>query len=260
MNYENRITVFLDILGFKEIIKETLDKDGNDNLEKINDLNGALEKIREFLDIDLPEGHFSKSKIVTQFSDSVVISFLHTETSEVFYTLSDIHDLLINLALRGIICRGGVAFGKLIHNEKFIYGPAMITAYETESKAAMYPRIILDKSIIKLAAENHAVHHLPTDEINALKSFITVDGDGMLYIDYIEKSQQELDDPENDMPLYIDKLKEIIETGLNKAKSPDIKVKYTWMKTKANRLIDRMKKGTYSGDLQEYYTNIKRIE
>ncbi|NHQ61111.1 hypothetical protein G9409_11070 [Chlorobium sp. BLA1] len=246
MNYENRITVFIDILGFKEIIRKTCDNNGNDLSEKVDLLNESLLMIRDYLDIDKPDEHFSKSKKITQFSDSIVISFEETETSEIYYTLSDILGLLVNLTRRGIICRGGIAYGKLIHTDKILFGPAMVTAYETESKAALYPRVILDISIIELAAKHHAKHHTPKDELNAIKDIVSVDGDGMLYVDYITKAESELDDPELDFPEYINKLKEIIETGLKEAKAPDIKIKYSWMKTKFNDYISELKKDNYT--------------
>ena len=118
MNYENRITVFIDILGFKNIIKNTENKDGTDNEKKIEFLHNTILTIRKLLDIDDPNGHFAKSKQVTQFSDSIVISFEENEESEVFYTISDIQTLVINLVLKGFICRGAISYGKLIHNEK----------------------------------------------------------------------------------------------------------------------------------------------
>jgi hypothetical protein len=98
MKYEKRVTVFLDILGFKQLIKST-----------------------EIKEEDVEE-NFSKSKRITHFSDSIVISFNENEESEIFYTLSEIQNLIINLIYKGIICRGGIAYGKLIHNEKMIFG------------------------------------------------------------------------------------------------------------------------------------------
>jgi hypothetical protein len=266
MKYDKRITVFLDILGFKQIIRNTEDKNGIDNEDKIAFLEETILKIRELLDIDNANGHQAKSKQITQFSDSIVISFKENEESEVFYTLSDIQTLIINLTLRGIICRGGISYGKLIHNDKMIFGPALVEAYETESKAALYPRIILDKTIIDIGKKHHAIHHGEIDEKLAIKKILNQDTDDMFYIDYFSKAQGELDDPEYDMPTYIEKLREIIEQGIKDGKkAPDIKVKYNWMKNKFNSMVRAYTRAEFISmlqdqDLKDYYSDLKLIK
>ncbi|MCB0503829.1 MAG: hypothetical protein KDD32_14200, partial [Bacteroidetes bacterium] len=79
MKYEDRIVAFIDILGFKSHLnKTTLKKDNQliDNENKIKELNEALLLARKVLDIDRPDSEkITKEKIVTQFSDSIVISF-----------------------------------------------------------------------------------------------------------------------------------------------------------------------------------------
>ena len=167
--------------------------------------------------------------MVTQFSDCVVISFKYSEESEVFYTLLDIQHLLINLVYLEMICRGDIVFGKLVHTEKMIFGPGLIDAYTLESKAANYPRIILDESVLDVAASYHAHHHTPELELDSVKSILGRDTDGMYYIDYFASAQSELDDPELDFPEYLEKLSKIITKGVNSSK-PDIKVKYNWLK------------------------------
>ena len=49
MNYENRIVLFLDILGFRSIIDKTVDK-LEDNTSGIQELYDKLEEIKAFLD------------------------------------------------------------------------------------------------------------------------------------------------------------------------------------------------------------------
>jgi hypothetical protein len=76
MNYEQRVVAFIDILGFKALLDETIDKDGNDNVEKINNVISAYESIRDIWDLDdkpdIIEKQSSDSKKVTIFSDSIV--------------------------------------------------------------------------------------------------------------------------------------------------------------------------------------------
>ena len=52
MNYEDRIVLYIDILGFKELLSETTDKDGNDNKAAINKIVDAYNSIRDVWDLD----------------------------------------------------------------------------------------------------------------------------------------------------------------------------------------------------------------
>jgi hypothetical protein len=266
MEYENRVTIFIDVLGFKQILKATLNIDGTDNEKKINELESVLLLIREIMDLDASEKPFSESMQITQFSDSIVISFKEDEEDEVFYTLANLQNLVINLVWRGIICRGGVSYGKLVHNEKMVFGPALVEAYETESKAALYPRIILDKTIIKIGIKNNGFDNGASEVQKAILNLLSKDTDDMYYIDYFLKAQGELDDPALDMPRYIDELRDIIEKGIkNGKKAPDIKVKYGWMKNKFNTMVKVFTKPEFISaltdeELKSYYESLKQIK
>ncbi|HEX9803916.1 MAG TPA: hypothetical protein VGB35_11695, partial [Gammaproteobacteria bacterium] len=162
MNYQDRVVCFLDILGFSSHIARSIEQDGSDAVEKIRELSDVFVHIREKLDIDRPfERH---DKEVTQFSDSVVISFPAYSESGVFYALLDILWVQVSLAKKGYLCRGGVTRGRLIHTPTVLFGPAMVEAYTLESKSALYPRVILDAEIINTGVAAHARHHLPLHE------------------------------------------------------------------------------------------------
>ena len=172
----------------------------------------------------------------------------------------------MNFVFRGVLVRGGIAFGKLIHNDKILFGPGMITAYETESKAAMYPRVILDQTVIEIAKMFHSDTHSPEFEEEAIMGVVTKDTDEMFYIDYIKKGQQELNDPEYDFPQYLEKLKNIIE-GNKAIENPDIKVKTGWLINKFNELVNDatnpefIKQLVDNGNIElaEYYQALEKI-
>jgi len=266
MKYEDRIVCFIDILGFKSIINRTVDGEDNDIESEIKLINETLSLGLEILDIEY-KYKLAKSKIVTQFSDSFVISFLVDERSEIFSTLIEILHLIMNFMVRGILVRGGIAYGKLIHTDKVVFGPGLVTAYETESRAALYPRVILDKTVIEIAKIFHSQGGNPAHEEDSIMNVVTKDTDDMYFIDYIQKAQSELDDPEMDMADYIEKLKNIIEP-LKDNESPDIKVKIGWLTNKVNSLIESAtseryikalkKSGNY--ELAKYYSGLKTIE
>lgn len=274
MKYEQRIVAFLDILGFKSILDETVDKKGEDVEEKIDSVVSAYQAIRDVWDLDnglgFAEYRKADSKQVSIFSDSIVVSFKVEDPSQVFFTLLEIKNVIMLLLSRKILCRGAVSIGKFIHTESYLFGPALVEAYTLESKAAMYPRVILDNSVIEAGSKYSSVHHSSKTEKEYVKSLLEQDSDGMYYVDYFFKARSELNDPENDFPSYIDNLGEIIRKGLmgsSHHSKADLRVKYSWMRERYNRMVETVtnKKVVQnlilSGDaeLAEFYQELKKI-
>ena len=176
----------------------------------------------------------------------------------------------MRLLSRGILCRGGVSLGKFIHSDNYLFGPALVEAYTLESKAAMYPRVILDTNVIDAAAENRTLAHTTSDEIGYVYSLLERDSDGMYYIDYFSKAQEELDDPDYGFAEYIANLGDIIRKGLMASShhtKVDLRVKYSWMRERYNRMVSQISENNYaeklrkSGnvELSEFYEKLKQI-
>jgi hypothetical protein len=168
--YENRIILFLDFLGFKEIVERT-----EADRQYLHNLLDAIDLLHQ---VARDDAELSKSQRITTFSDSVVLSYAVDEESAVFYLLTDVTFAIIDLAIKGFIVRGAITLGKLIHTNKYLVGPAMIHAYELESKVAKYPRVLVDAKLISVARKAHASHHtrtetdfqIPKDHLDELKS------------------------------------------------------------------------------------------
>lgn len=230
MKYENRIVLFLDILGFQDHLNKTVDKK-KDNEDEIQKLYHSLQLINWFAGIN--DG---SNKIATQFSDSLVISFKPDSKNEFLNLLDDIIRLIIALVQNGIICRGAISYGKLIHTKEIIFGPALVDAYLTESKAAMYPRVILDPNILDTVAGSTEFYTDGRPQKKVLLSYLDEDEDGKYFIDYFKQCHYGMLPLEN-LNAYIDSLRSIIVDGRRKQK-PDLKVKYGWMKSKFNKMVD----------------------
>lgn len=139
-----------------------------------------------------------------------------------------------------MLCRGAISYGKLIHDNRIIFGPALNDAYETETKAAMYPRVILDKSIIEIS-KGKSQPSLFEDEIDKedlILAYLSKDTDEKYYIDYFPKDIGEYKYITN-IQAYLSNLRQIIING-SKSTKPDLKVKYGWMKNKYNNLLDTL--------------------
>lgn len=274
MKYEQRIVAFIDILGFRSILDKTIDNNDIDNEEKIDSIISAYQAIRDVWDLDkkseLLGARTPESKQVSIFSDSIVVSFKVDEPSEVFFTLLEIKWLIMRLLSRKMLCRGAVTIGKLIHTENYLFGPALVEAHTLESKAAMYPRIILDNPVIEVSAKAKSSDHSSDQETEYVRSLLEQDSDGMYYIDYFFKAQTELDDPEYGFPEYIDNLGKIIQKGLKGSShhtKADLRVKFSWMRERYNRMVDIVTskeaisqlKSSDLNELIDFYQKLKKI-
>jgi len=274
MKYEQRIVAFIDILGFKSLLEGTVEKDGNDNENAIDAVVSAYEEIYDIWNLDenpsFIDSKPTQSKKVSIFSDCVVVSFEVDQPSEVFYTLLEIKWLIMRLISRGMLCRGAVSMGKFIHTDRYLFGPALVEAYMLESKAAMYPRVILDHSVIEAGINNRGPHHSISQEKAYVESLLEQDSDGMYYIDYFFKAQSELDDLENDFPAYIDNLANVIRKGLmgsSHHSKADLRVKFSWMRERYNRMVEivtnkaalnQISRSSES-EIADFYNNLKPI-
>ena len=257
MNYETRICCFIDILGFRQHIEQTIDQEGNDNVEKINKIKYILDLSKKMTD----DSGFSKSKIVTYFSDSIVISYDYSEPSQLFHTLIDLLYVSFELANQGYLARGGVTIGKLIHTEEFIFGPAMVKAYDLESKKANYPRILVEKEVVENGIKYKVDNHSANDELQYILDIITEDSDGNFYIDYISKCSSEFNDPEYDLYTYLEQLKKFFIDFENM--DSKVQEKLLWLKEKINNEINQIHKNIenddFEGEIRDYYRTLKLL-
>ena len=175
--YEERIILFLDFLGFKEIVESTVGDNAN--------LDRLLEAIDRLYDIGHEDADLYSTRSITIFSDSVVLSYAVHEQSAVFYLLSDIAFAVIDLAIRGFLLRGAVTVGDLLHTKRYLVGPAMVKAHELESKVAKSPRVLLDPKLVAIARKAHADQHDAEHEARYVRAFMTKDDDGHHYLNYI---------------------------------------------------------------------------
>jgi len=155
--------------------------------------------------------------------------------------IRSIQELVIKLANEGILCRGAISYGKLIHDNKVIFGPALNDAYETETRAAIYPRIILDKSLIEMGKERQKEFFeiSMSNKEKLIYTYLSQDSDDKFFIDYFPKDIWSYKYITN-IQVYLSNLRQIIIYGLRNEK-PDLKSKFGWMKNKYNRMLGELK-------------------
>lgn len=271
LKYETRVIAFIDILGFKEIIKQS-DKDSS-NIELIYSVLDYFKKLEIADNWDLRlveieedaqkrgvENFDIKGKInSTAFSDSIVISVkagdnINEMTSSLIANLAYVGSIFLE---KGILFRGGLTYGNIIHDSNgIVFGQGLIDSYKLESNFAKYPRIILsDKLIEKL--------NYPIDtkrDRYPYHQYIDRFADGcvgfnqMIYYQvmeaWIEMTTEELTEK-------LDKVRKVIVNGLDTSfEKPEVFEKYKWLKDQYNAMIIlgdynlKTKTGTKSEDIK----------
>lgn len=131
----------MDIFGFRSLVNGTIDRTTSDlDDDKLKVLGDSLMLIKRGFKDSLEDIQKPFDFRITDFSDSIAVSFPSSieNLSFVFKTLKSIPIELIEV---GILLRGRIVQGKILHTLDMILGPAMINAYDSESKSALYSRI-----------------------------------------------------------------------------------------------------------------------
>lgn len=231
--YEQRVVCFIDILAFSKRIKETTE--GNSySKQLLQDTCDALYELNKYKTIIERTSSITGIQI-TQFSDSIVISFPYSDGHTYLYNIiRAIKYIQVSMLSRHyILMRGGIVIGDLIHTDKILVGPAMISAYEIESKCAFSPRIVLDPTVVKRF--NSEKGKLSKKAANKYK-LIQKDYDDTSYIDYFDVEEKEILNNEREYLDYYTQMCEMIADNINDTNMA-IRMKYLWMRSKIRSSI-----------------------
>lgn len=239
MDYQERLVCFIDLLGFKSTIDQTIDSDEIRLrlYEVIKSLKESSLKTGMYGIIPVWCAHPDKpfqlaSEIygeniidelsesfpldITQFSDSFVISCPSDNYGSCLLLLQCIYFIKIKFFYDlGMMLRGGIALGQLIHEEGgALFGPAMNEAYGIESKLAIYPRVVI--------SEDAYTHLIKSNEDHPLFKPIFDSVDGHKVFDLISI----FDCPEIKIEFKPEQLKEIEQDILKNSEKAHSKIQY----------------------------------
>lgn len=150
----DRVVAFVDILGFRDVLRRIF-RDSDVALygrirKALNRISGhASWANRPLFGADDEIPHTARA---TAFSDSIVFSDEFTDIG-VSSVASKVAFLATWLLRDGILCRGAIASGPTLHDDRILLGEGLVKAYELESSAAIYPRIILSAPIGSMVQE-----------------------------------------------------------------------------------------------------------
>lgn len=159
VEYENRVVAFIDVLGFKEIIKRSAH-----DPELVKRIFYALDVRKDdwatmyAADVGLPRKPEDFADRFHSFSDCIVMS-VGTGIEDIGLLVYGIFKVCRQLLGQGFASRGGIAMGQLYHHDdgqasesgsrapSMVFGPAFIDAYQFESSHADGPRVILQNTV-----------------------------------------------------------------------------------------------------------------
>lgn len=144
LEFKECFVAFIDILGFKNIVKDQATITRIDGI--ITGWLGTHANI-EGQNAIVPAGHLK----VTSFSDSIILSIPigtngYYSYKMLRYLLSIIERIQFSLAKEGVWFRGGISWGHL-HHEKNVYGEGLDKAHQIE-QSAEFPRVVLDPELL----------------------------------------------------------------------------------------------------------------
>lgn len=150
---QKALVAFIDILGFKNMVTDYF---SGKNKESLLTLENTL-KASEVHAITFAKNVLKQYKIEVifkQFSDCVSISMPISEKNEsqllgsisVFIGIVRFYQYI--LLDNSIMVRGGISIGPHMESTNMIFSEALIKSYKLETEKAIYPRILIDKTII----------------------------------------------------------------------------------------------------------------
>lgn len=229
---------YFDILGAKNLIN-------SDNSELyLNYIHNLYNEVIKAIRLLYEEINKVEIKVKI-FSDNIIIAIPITEDANsciepIKQTLIiDIASHFQVLAYKySLLTRGCIVIGDLYMDNNFVYGKALVRAYELESKIAIYPRIVVDEKyadIFKLS--------------NYIREFIIKDFDGVDFLNsfdcYFKISKKyKVEEIKNIQQILLNKLKGLNTSAVNQ--------KIFWLVNIFNRFC-------INNNLDQYSLNIDKI-
>jgi len=236
--YKKKIVVYLDILGYKNILEEKCKDKPDELIEIMKKISNELGFQYSLIGENISLGTHEKLWIT---SDSIIIIYNWIDY------INNILIKIINLQFelietKNIIIRGSISFGN--HYDDFesfykpyqrnnsinifkniIISPAYVKAYKLESEIAIYPRIIIDNELLDNVTKN--------DE---LENIIKYSNDKRYFLNYLGYKVKESNDSNNILQDH----KTFIENNLKKyyLNNQRIYEKYCWLADYHNEICN----------------------
>ena len=140
-NFKFYFVAYIDILGFSKMVDSDIKKPDNVDL--------FLTKLfKVYNSTQQSFGNHQNLQLI-QFSDSVVFAMPFKDDNFTDF-LKIVGQFQYNLFSQGLLCRGGISFGKHFYKNGFLFSSGLIEAYSIERELSRYPRIAISKNLLDL--------------------------------------------------------------------------------------------------------------
>jgi hypothetical protein len=243
-DYEFAIVTFLDILGFRDLVSDA----------DANAVNSKLEAVERFTRPSSPppsdDAEETYEPLVLQFSDAIVrVRRVRTKWNIehpiglLFHELLDLVHAQGDLIGEGVLLRGGISCGSIYASQDRVFGPALVAAYELESKFALYPRIVVDPTLLAEFRKNvllKARDHDLGEEEQHVRQLLRRGDDGMWFVDYLRAVESELDDIDM-YPHFLRAHRQLVLSGAKRFSGLTGAIsKYLWLASYHNERISAL--------------------
>lgn len=233
--YQDCYVAFLDILGFKELLK-------NDDFDQIYSIFKAIKEFKPRPVVELPIYSEIKFHIM---SDSIIV-YVDASKTDSFISLTDVCSQIQMYLLRlekPILVRGGIARGSLYRENDIIFGSGLSNAYMLENGLAVFPRIIFTEATLNEALTNSGYSKI----WDIHKMFYLKDDDELFYIDFLSTfaysmhfTVKQIEDGVQLNNEFYDKVDSFISQHLSTETNASVRAKYLWFKKKVYARIEQM--------------------
>ncbi|TAK64065.1 MAG: hypothetical protein EPO22_06015 [Dehalococcoidia bacterium] len=205
------ICVFLDVLGSALL---ATDNKAASNLRR---LHGAIELAHR---VAMRKRRDAEYNVVT-FTDNLVMGWpIEADPAEkLAETLREAAVYQYSLTRFGFFVRGGLAVGGLYMHSDFVFGPALIEAYEHERSVALQPRVVLSREAAATARHALGRRRPPA----RLRRLLAVSGDDRVFVNYLDATGA---DGRAELLRHKHRVEQELRT---QARSPRIWEKFRWL-------------------------------
>lgn len=172
--YRQRWLVYLDILGYREMVQAAADGRGIPSL---------LRQLRQAIDATLDLGnrqsvfHLSRDAKTRVLGDAVYVTTAATPRGAL-RALRSAASLACMFALQGLFVRGGIARGGHFDDGSVLLSPALVAAHELET-LAVYPRVAVGVELLQALQPERRFDR-------QVSELLRRDNDGMWYVHYLQ--------------------------------------------------------------------------
>lgn len=242
-SYQERYVAFLDILGFSSLVKKTVS-----DRTYFDVVINAFEPLKLQREFKMGEGIYRgyedpvKSRFY-MFSDCICHTVDPTPQG-LIELIETVSGLCSSLIYTGVLVRGAIVLGRVYEEGQVIFGPGLIDAYENESKAAKYPRVLVTDDIYE---RSRSIEYVVGGRAPMrLEERIRRDFDGLYHVNWLCHFHR-IYEPgakgfRTDCPLDYGRIKEVVEYWLLESKERiDLQSKLRWFSGYFNEVLAKGK-------------------